>query len=97
MAQYPSTIITAILLSDGWHNVAPGSLHLEYDTSFKDPDTGVAAAPIGGPWLVITEPGAGGATIWLPFVGVLGLRHQPVAYAKIGGARAYGLGSGDRA
>jgi hypothetical protein len=97
MAEYPSTVITAILLSDGWHSVAPGSLGLEYDTSFRDPDSGVAATPVGGPWLRITEPGAGGATIWLPFDSVLGLRHNPVAYPKIGGARAYGRGTGDRA
>jgi hypothetical protein len=96
MSAYSSTLINQILLADGWHTVTPGALRLEYDTSFTDPVTGVTATPAGGPWLVITEPGAQTNTIWLPFASVLGLRHTPVLYAKIGGARAAGLGGGDR-
>jgi hypothetical protein len=66
------TQLTGVLLADGWHQVAGGSLQLDNDPSFTDPATGLTATPVGGPWMRFTD--AGGALYAAPLSRVQAIR-----------------------
>jgi len=55
--EYVITEVNAVLLADGWHEMAAGSAAMDRDPSFADPATGLSETPQGGPWLRFTDPG----------------------------------------
>jgi hypothetical protein len=42
-----------VLLADGWHGVAAGTIGVVLNPQFTDPTTGLPVPP-GGPWLAFT-------------------------------------------
>jgi len=57
--EYPSGVITGVLLTDKWHDINPGSFHIDQDPSIHDDFTGVMVTPVTGPWLRFTEATTG--------------------------------------
>jgi hypothetical protein len=51
------SVATAVLLSDGWHVLAPGSLGAVIDPAFTDPQTGALITP-GDVWVQFTDSAA---------------------------------------
>lgn len=53
--EYVITQVSAVLLADGWHEMAAGSAVMDQDPSFTDPSTGLSATPVGGAWIQFTD------------------------------------------
>ena len=70
--EYLITEVSAVLLADGWHEMAAGSAAMDRDPSFTDPSTGASETPQGGPWLRFTD--AGGALYAAPLSRVQAIR-----------------------
>jgi hypothetical protein len=71
---YSTAIISAVLLADGWHEIAPGTFHIDLDPSFSDPLTGAQVVPVGGAWLRFNDPA--GNTYAAPLDRIECVRHE---------------------
>lgn len=67
----PLSAATAILLADGWHDLASGTLGAVIDPSFTDPVTGEVITP-GDTWLQMT--GTDGVTYACPMRAVAAVK-----------------------
>lgn len=91
--QYPTSIITGILLDAGWQDLAPDSLIFDQDPVFLL-DDGTLTTPIGGTWLRWTDA-ATGALAACPITHMLAVRTAPVAQIPAEQRAALGLGAED--
>jgi hypothetical protein len=92
--RYVSTMITGVLLPDGWHTVV-GQMAIEFDPVIADAVTQAEATPRGGAWARWLEPS--GVFTLAPLDRIIAIRHTPVSYVKTGGAMCRAGGSGVRA
>jgi len=65
--------VTGILLADGWHDVAPGTMMAVIDPAFQDA-TGGMITP-GGPWVTFADPG--GVVYAFPVSPYIAVRYTP--------------------